>query len=65
MQEIRCGKCSKKLGAGEYTRLSIKCPRCKALNELSAMSAIPERPGASPGAGNYDESNNPLVGWKT
>ncbi|MFZ6712964.1 Com family DNA-binding transcriptional regulator [Undibacterium sp. TC9W] len=64
MQEIRCGKCSKKLGAGEYTRLSIKCPRCKALNELSTRSAIPERPGASPGVAN-DESNHPLAGWQT
>ncbi|MDP1980464.1 Com family DNA-binding transcriptional regulator [Undibacterium sp.] len=47
MQEIRCGNCSKKLGAGEYIRLSIKCPRCKALNELSTKSEHDERHRAS------------------
>ena len=47
MQDIRCGQCRKKLGTGEYSRLSIKCPRCGAMNELSAMSTEPERLGAS------------------
>lgn len=28
MQDIRCGSCNRKLGAGEYVRLTIKCPRC-------------------------------------
>ncbi len=65
MQEIRCGNCSKKLGAGEYTRLSIKCPRCKALNELSATSAVPERRRASDGVNICDESNHSLAGRET
>lgn len=48
MQEIRCGQCRKKLGAGQYIQLEIKCPRCGQLNKLSASSAKQhERPGAS------------------
>lgn len=40
--EIRCGACRRKLGEGEYTRLTIKCPRCGVLNQfLSALSASP------------------------
>lgn len=44
MEEIRCGSCRRKLAEGEYTRLSIKCPRCGAFNQLSAESAPSERP---------------------
>lgn len=43
MQEIRCGSCNKKLGAGEYLHLVIKCPRCGLINQLRAMSPISER----------------------
>ncbi len=32
--EIRCTECDKKLGEGQYIRLSIKCPRCKTLNKF-------------------------------
>jgi phage FluMu protein Com len=53
MQEIRCGTCNRKLGAGEYRRLSIKCPRCGTLNQLRAESPEPERPGASVIGGNH------------
>ena len=34
MQEIRCGQCFKKMGEGIYQVLSIKCSRCKTLNNL-------------------------------
>ncbi|WEE79564.1 MULTISPECIES: Com family DNA-binding transcriptional regulator [Comamonas] len=47
MNEIRCGSCRRKLAEGEYIRLTIKCPRCGAFNQLSAQSAFPERPRAS------------------
>ncbi|WP_299533463.1 Com family DNA-binding transcriptional regulator [uncultured Herbaspirillum sp.] len=47
MEEIRCGKCNKKLADGLYIRLNIKCPRCGTLNHLSAKSAATERHGAS------------------
>lgn len=43
MNEIRCGECRRKLGEGEYTRLTIKCPRCGVMNQLSAASATPAR----------------------
>ncbi|MBX3589093.1 MAG: Com family DNA-binding transcriptional regulator [Ramlibacter sp.] len=44
MDEIRCGRCSKKLAAGEYVKLQIKCPRCGALNEfLRVESPTPAR----------------------
>ncbi|MBI3727362.1 MAG: Com family DNA-binding transcriptional regulator [Burkholderiales bacterium] len=39
MQDIRCGTCSRKLGEGEFVTLAIKCPRCKTLNHLRAMSS--------------------------
>ncbi|MDR8025575.1 Com family DNA-binding transcriptional regulator [Burkholderia cenocepacia] len=41
MQDIRCGSCNRKLGAGEYVRLNIKCPRCGAMNILRATSPLP------------------------
>ncbi|NMM75397.1 hypothetical protein B2J88_20320 [Rhodococcus sp. SRB_17] len=47
MEEIRCGACSRKLGEGVYTRLTIKCPRCGAINSLRAQSPTLERHGAS------------------
>lgn len=43
MTEIRCGQCARKLGEGEYIILAIKCPRCGAMNQLSASRAEPER----------------------
>ncbi|NDP57992.1 MAG: Com family DNA-binding transcriptional regulator [Oxalobacteraceae bacterium] len=43
MQDIRCGNCNKKLGAGIFDQLSIKCPRCGTLNNLRAVSPKPER----------------------
>lgn len=39
--DIRCGHCSRKLGAGHFTALVIKCPRCRAINHLSAERATP------------------------
>ncbi|MFZ6687492.1 Com family DNA-binding transcriptional regulator [Undibacterium sp. SXout11W] len=62
MKEIRCGNCYKKLGTGEYTTLNVKCPRCKALNQLSAASTIPERPGAPSGVKQYDKSDSSMDG---
>jgi len=47
MQEVRCGRCSRKLAVAEYRELQIKCPRCGALNHLRAASPEPERRGAS------------------
>ncbi|TPQ33404.1 Com family DNA-binding transcriptional regulator [Cupriavidus pinatubonensis] len=47
MQEIRCGSCNRKLGAGEYTRLTIKCPRCGTMNSLRAERPTPESRRAS------------------
>ncbi|ELQ8315408.1 MULTISPECIES: Com family DNA-binding transcriptional regulator [Pseudomonadota] len=47
MREIRCAACSRKLGEGVFTRLVIKCPRCRALNVLKAESLPPERRRAS------------------
>ncbi|MBN9342404.1 MAG: Com family DNA-binding transcriptional regulator [Comamonadaceae bacterium] len=59
MNEIRCGNCRRKLGEGIYMALSIKCPRCGALNKFqSAPSAsLSERqPSVQPKRSN-DESN--------
>lgn len=47
MQEIRCGQCRKKLGAGEFRTYAIKCPRCGTLNQMRTESPEPERLGAS------------------
>ncbi|WP_321161130.1 Com family DNA-binding transcriptional regulator [Herbaspirillum lusitanum] len=60
MQEIRCGGCNKLLGKGEYKVISIKCPRCKTLNELRAMSPIPERQRASNTEGVHEQTNHPM-----
>jgi phage FluMu protein Com len=37
VETIRCGKCNKKLAEAEFSRLSIKCPRCGAMNHLKAI----------------------------
>jgi phage FluMu protein Com len=47
MEVIRCGNCNKKLAEADYIRLSIKCPRCGAINQMKAASREQERPGAS------------------
>ena len=47
MQDIRCGQCFRKLGAGQYLRLSIKCPRCGTMNILRAERPTPESHRAS------------------
>lgn len=39
--EIRCGACRRKLGEGTYQALTIKCPRCGAMNHLRAESPPP------------------------
>ncbi|MCA7941586.1 Com family DNA-binding transcriptional regulator [Burkholderia cepacia] len=41
MEDIRCGSCNRKLGAGEYIRLNIKCPRCGAMNVMRAERPLP------------------------
>lgn len=63
LEEIRCGQCARKLAAGAYTRLEIKCPRCGTLNVLRASAAdcsspspTPERPRASSKNGSKDDS---------
>lgn len=45
MEEVRCGRCGKKLAIADYRMLEIKCPRCGQLNhfELRAGSPEPER----------------------
>jgi phage FluMu protein Com len=47
METVRCGQCNRKLAEADYTRLSIKCPRCGAINQVTARSRPPERHGAS------------------
>lgn len=42
MQDIRCGKCHKKLGEGQYLHLKIKCPRCGTLNNMKDSILLPE-----------------------
>lgn len=41
MEEIRCGACRRKLAAGDFTCLHIKCPRCGTMNVLRATSPRP------------------------
>ncbi|WP_306730218.1 Com family DNA-binding transcriptional regulator [Burkholderia multivorans] len=41
IQDIRCGSCNRKLRAGEYIRLTIKRPRCRAMNVLRAQRPLP------------------------
>ncbi|WP_423708685.1 Com family DNA-binding transcriptional regulator [Undibacterium sp. WLX3042] len=65
MQDIRCGNCHKKLGIGKFSRIIIKCPRCKVINQLSAESADPEQPRAPIGVIPYDKSDNPMDGRQT
>ncbi|MBW7903126.1 MAG: Com family DNA-binding transcriptional regulator [Rhodocyclaceae bacterium] len=46
MKEVRCSNCNRKLAEAEYIRLSIKCPRCGAINELKAIEPPRRAPGA-------------------
>lgn len=36
--DIRCGQCGRKLAIGRYIEITIKCPRCRAINHLKATS---------------------------
>jgi len=66
MQDIRCSECSKKLGAGQYIQLSIKCPRCKSINNLSAESTTQDRRGATfKGSSHASTASNTLARRKT
>lgn len=41
---INCTECKRKLATiGQYTYVSIKCPRCKAVNTLRTQSSSLER----------------------
>ncbi|MGC0153264.1 Com family DNA-binding transcriptional regulator [Chromobacterium vaccinii] len=42
--DIRCGQCRRKLATGRYVELTIKCPRCRAMNYVKAGSLPSERP---------------------
>ncbi|MBR7777370.1 Com family DNA-binding transcriptional regulator [Undibacterium sp. BYS50W] len=65
MQDIRCGTCSRKLGEGEYITLTIKCPRCKTMNNLRATSSTTECHRASLSGANFEQTNHPLDRRKT
>nr|WP_147695948.1 Com family DNA-binding transcriptional regulator [Vogesella mureinivorans] len=56
---MRCDACHRKLAEGLAIRLTIKCPRCGAINHFSTT----ERPRA-PSQGHTDgcESGHPLAG---
>gem|GEM_PF-1314339 len=41
LADIRCGACSKKLGAGIFIKLELKCPRCKTINFLRVENPEP------------------------
>ena len=58
MEEIRCGACRRKLGEGVYTALTIKCPRCGAINSLRAESPPPARHRASDPKGMLSGNHN-------
>lgn len=60
MQEIRCGQCQRKLAEASYVRLIIKCPRCRAINDLRAERPTPERHRASSTGENDDARKKPI-----
>ncbi|WP_081455947.1 Com family DNA-binding transcriptional regulator [Pseudogulbenkiania ferrooxidans] len=61
--DIRCGQCDRKLAEGRYLELTIKCPRCRAINHLKAESLTPERQRAPrPGETDGHQSYHPLAG---
>jgi len=37
-EDIRCGNCNKLLARGQALDLTIKCPRCGAINHVRAQS---------------------------
>ncbi len=43
LADIRCGACSKKLGAGIFIKLELKCTRCKTINFLRVENPEPVR----------------------
>ncbi|MCP1290753.1 Com family DNA-binding transcriptional regulator [Chromobacterium sp. S0633] len=64
--DIRCGQCGRKLASGRFFELTIKCPRCRAMNHLKAESLTPERQGApQPGESDGCQSYHPLAGRQT
>ncbi|QRY77533.1 Com family DNA-binding transcriptional regulator [Pseudomonas sp. PDNC002] len=41
LKDCRCGKCSRLLARiGELSEVQIKCPRCRTLNHVRALSLV-------------------------
>lgn len=66
MREIRCGKCNKKLGAGVYLQLEIKCPRCGVINHFNGEGQEPRNQSAirAPEVRRYGNANHPVDRWQ-
>ena len=54
-KEIRCGNCGRLLAKGTALDLSIKCPRCGAINHVRAT-----RPGSEPHDGHGSLNNEKI-----
>jgi phage FluMu protein Com len=66
METIRCGQCDRKLAEADYIRLSIKCPRCGAINQMKAQepltrAARPPRMEANNGKGSVQTARQKRV----
>lgn len=62
MEIVRCGKSNKKLAEAEFIRLSIKCSRCGAFNELKAIEPLNRAPRAPNKEGCNGKTDYSLVG---
>lgn len=57
MKTIRCAQCNRKLAEATFCSLSIKCPRCGAMNHLRVENPCQhagERPCLGDHHGNQD-----------
>ncbi len=63
MEIVRCGNCNKKLAEAEFIRLSIKCSRCGAFNELKAIEPLTRAPRA-PNKEDFNGKTNHSLGGR-
>ncbi|AFJ02012.1 Mu-like prophage protein Com [Methylophaga frappieri] len=62
MIEVRCGDCGRLLARASFSRIEIKCPRCKTLNSLRAIEPPTQAPASANVEVNHGQANTSMDG---
>jgi phage FluMu protein Com len=62
MIEVRCGDCGRLLAKASFSRIEIKCPRCKTLNSLKAIEPQTQAPESARFEVHHGQTHTPMDG---